>query len=90
MAGDSTLLAATAKMFGETNLTYADIEKPKQEATDDEAALAKKAEEYRAERKTVQQRVQWTLTLLPAVLFAAFGIVRWRRRESARENITLD
>ncbi|WP_437908928.1 GldG family protein [Sorangium sp. So ce327] len=90
MAGDSTLLAATAKMFGETNLTYAGIEKPKQEATDDEATLAKKAEEYRAERKTVQQRVQWTLTLLPAALFAVFGLIRWRRRESARENITLD
>lgn len=90
MAGDSTLLAATAKMFSETNLTYADIERPKQEAMDDEATLAKKAEEYRSERKNVQQRVQWTLTILPAALFAAFGLVRWRRRESARENIKLD
>ncbi|AUX21764.1 hypothetical protein SOCEGT47_022510 [Sorangium cellulosum] len=90
MAGDSTLLAASAKLLGETNLTYSDIEKPKQEATDDEATLARKADEYRAERKRVQQRVQWTLTFLPAALFAAFGLVRWRRRESARENISLD
>ncbi|WP_437680571.1 GldG family protein [Sorangium sp. So ce131] len=90
MAGDSTLLAASAKLLGETNLTYSDIEKPKQEAEDDEASLARKAEEYRAQRKSVQTRVQWTLTLLPAALFAAFGLVRWRRRESARENIKLD
>ncbi|AUX41453.1 hypothetical protein SOCE26_028650 [Sorangium cellulosum] len=90
MAGDSTLLAASAKLLGETNLTYSDIEKPKQEAEDDEASLTRKAEEYRAQRKSVQTRVQWTLTLLPAALFAVFGLVRWRRRESARENIKLD
>ena len=41
-------------------------------------------------RSRVQQRVQWTLTFLPAALFAAFGLIRWRRRESARENIKLD
>jgi hypothetical protein len=90
MSGDSDLIAASAKLLGESNLTYSDVEKPKQEPEDDEAAVTKKAEEYRAERKKVQQRVQWTLTLLPAALFAAFGILRWRRRESARENISLD
>jgi hypothetical protein len=90
MAGDSTLLAASAKLLGDTNLTYSDIEKPKQDASDDEATLVKKAEEYRAERKKVQTRVQWTLTFLPAVLFAAFGLFRWQRRESARAAISLD
>jgi ABC-type uncharacterized transport system involved in gliding motility auxiliary subunit len=90
MAGDSTLLAASAKLLSDTNLTYSDIEKPKQDATDDEATLAKKADEYRAERKKVQTRVQWTLTLVPAALFAAFGLFRWRRRESARAAISLD
>lgn len=90
MAGDSTLLAASAKLLSDTNLTYSDLEKPKQDAEDDEATLTKKAEEYRAERKKVQQRVQWTLTLLPAALFAAFGLFRWRRRESARASISLD
>jgi hypothetical protein len=90
MAGDSTLLAASAKLLGETNLTYSDIEKPKQEAEDDEASMAKKAEDYRAEREKVQTRVKWTLTFLPAALFAAFGLLRWQRREGNREKITLD
>jgi gliding motility-associatede transport system auxiliary component len=34
--------------------------------------------------------VQWTLILLPAALVAAFGLARWRMRESARANIRLD
>jgi len=90
MAGDSTLLAASAKLLSDPNLTYSDLEAPKQDATEDEAAFAKKAEEYRGERKKVQTRVQWTLTLVPAALFAAFGVFRWRRRESARAAISLD
>ncbi len=90
MAGDSTLLAASAKLLGDTNLTYADIEKPKQEITDDEATATRKMEEYREQRKKVQQRVQWALTLLPALLFAGFGLFRWRRREAARDQISLD
>jgi hypothetical protein len=90
MGGDSDLIAASAKLLGETNLTYSDISKPKQEATDDEASLAKKAEDYKAERKKVQERVQWSLTFFGPALFAAFGFLRWRRRESARDNISLD
>jgi hypothetical protein len=89
MAGDSTLLAASAKLLSEPNLTYSDIEKPKVVAEDDEASLAKKFEEFREERKKVQQRVQWTMVLLPALLFAGFGLFRWRRRESARDQISL-
>src|SRR5262249_1396424 len=90
MGGDSDLIAASAKLLGETNLTYSDIEKPKQDANDDDDSLKRKADDYRNERNAVQQRVQWTLTCLPALLFAAFGIARWRMRESARETITLD
>lgn len=90
MGGDTDLMAASAKLLGETNLTYSDITKPKQDPTDDEATLVKKAEEYKTERKRVQRNVQWTLTLFPPFLFAAFGLIRWRRRESARENISLD
>lgn len=90
MGGDSDLIAASAKLLGETNLTYADIEKPKQTAEDTEESIVKKLEDFRGERSRVQQRVQWTLTLLGPALFAIFGVVRWRRRESARENIKLD
>ena len=90
MGGDSDLIAASAKLLGETNLTYLDIEKPKEEATDDDATTAKKMDDYKNERKRVQSSVQWTLTFIPALLFAAFGVIRWRRREGARENISLD
>jgi ABC-type uncharacterized transport system involved in gliding motility auxiliary subunit len=89
MAGDSDLIAASAKLIGEPNLTYLDIQKPKEAATDPEVAK-KQAEEYDAEINKVQQRVQWTMILLPALLFAAFGVVRWRLRESARGAISLD
>lgn len=89
MGGDSDLIAASAKLLGEPNLTYSDIEKPKAGEADDEAAMAKKMEDYKQERARVQQRVQWSLTFLPAALFVAIGLVRWRLRESARSKITL-
>ena len=89
MAGDSDLIAASAKLIGEPNLTYADIEKPQVSAEDSEEELAKKTEEYRLQRQSVQNRVQWTLTLLPPLAFAAFGVGRWRRRESNRDRIKI-
>ena len=90
MSGDSTLLAASAKLIGDPNLTYLDIEKPKQAATSDADSAKKQAEEYDAEITKVQQRVQWTMTILPAAIFALIGILRWRLRESRRAAITLD
>jgi ABC-type uncharacterized transport system involved in gliding motility auxiliary subunit len=90
MGGDSDLIAASAKLLQEPNLTYSDIRKPKQEATDDEASMAKKNEESRLERERVQTRVKWTLTLFAPLLFAAFGLIRWRLRENAREAIRLN
>lgn len=89
MGGDSDLIAASAKLIGEPNLTYLDIQKPKEPAADAESAK-RQEEETAAEINKVQQRVQWTMILFPASLFALFGIVRWRRREAARGAITLD
>jgi ABC-type uncharacterized transport system involved in gliding motility auxiliary subunit len=89
MSGDSDLIAVSAKLLGETSLTYSDISKPSVSAANPEDAK-KQAEEADAEQSKVQQQVQWTLTLLPALLFALFGILRWRWRESARQNLTLD
>lgn len=89
MAGDSDLIAASAKLIGEPNLTYADIEKPKVDPEDSEEEMARKAEEYRLQRQSVQNRVQWTLTLLPPLAFAAFGVFRWRRREANRDRIKI-
>ncbi|MBI4700478.1 MAG: GldG family protein [Deltaproteobacteria bacterium] len=90
MAGDADLIGVSAKLLGDPNLTYSDIAKPKEEPTDDEQVRAKNAESYRLERQNVQRKVQWTVTLFPPLLFAVFGLVRWRRRESRRGAVRLD
>jgi len=90
MSNDTDLIAASAKLMGEPNLTYADITKPKIDMSkDDEKAVAAKFEEYKNQRKSVQQKVQWSLTLLPSLFFMLFGILRWRRREATRDDIKL-
>jgi hypothetical protein len=90
MSGDSDLIAASAKILGEANLTYEGITRPTIDASDDENSIKKKDEEYRDARKNVQTNVQRVLILLCPMLFAAFGIIRWRLREGNRANITLD
>jgi hypothetical protein len=90
MGGDSDLIAASAKLIGDPNLTYLDIEKPKVAASTDPDVAKKQAEEYEAELTKVQRNVQWTMTIFPALLFALLGIARWRMRESQRASITLD
>jgi hypothetical protein len=89
MGGDPDLIAVSAKLLRESNLTYSDVSKPKEAATDQETAK-RQADEYEAAIGKVQQSVQWTLTLFPAALFALYGIFRWRMRENARANITID
>ncbi len=90
MSGDSDLIAASAKILGEANLTYGDISRPKLDANDDENSIKKKDEEYRDARKNTQRNVQLVLTLLCPLLFAGFGIFRWRQREGGRAKLSLD
>jgi hypothetical protein len=91
MGGDSDLIAASAKLLGETNLAYSDVNKSKSDdASDDPADMERKAKDFKLEREHVQQRVQWTLILFAPALFAAFGVLRWKLRESARSTISLD
>lgn len=80
MSGDADLLAASAKILQDANLTYSSVAKPKVSAQDDDAAIKKKDEEYREARKQVQRQVQWSLTLGVPLIFAAFGLLRWRGR----------
>jgi ABC-type uncharacterized transport system involved in gliding motility auxiliary subunit len=89
MAGDSDLVAASAKLIGDPNLTYSNISKPKFKAGDDEAEAKRKDEEYRTARKSMQTNVQWTLTFGVPVLFAAFGLLRWRQRQAQRDLLKL-
>jgi ABC-type uncharacterized transport system involved in gliding motility auxiliary subunit len=85
MAGDADLVAASAKLIGDPNLTYSNVSKPKFKEGDDEAEAKRKDEEYRTQRKGVQNNVQWFLTFGMPVLFAAFGLLRWRQRQSQRD-----
>jgi hypothetical protein len=90
MSGDADLIAASAKILGEANLTYDSITRPKLDANDDDNSIKKKDEEFRDARKNTQRNVQLVLTLLCPLIFAAFGIIRWRQREGGRAAITLD
>jgi hypothetical protein len=90
MSGDSDLIAASAKLLGEANLTYSDVSRPKLDASDDENSLKKKDEEFRDARKNTQNNVQRILILALPILFAGFGVLRWRMRESGKLSISLD
>jgi hypothetical protein len=87
MSGDTDLIAASAKLIGDPNLTYASVDKPKFKAEDDDAEIKRKDEEYKKSRQVLQRNVQWTLTLGMPLLFGAFGIFRWRRREAQRKDL---
>jgi ABC-type uncharacterized transport system involved in gliding motility auxiliary subunit len=89
MAGDSDLVAASAKLIGDPNLTYSTISKPKFKEGDSEAEAKRKDEEYRSARKSVQTNVQWTLAFGMPVLFAAFGLLRWRQRQAQRDQLKI-
>jgi ABC-type uncharacterized transport system involved in gliding motility auxiliary subunit len=87
MSGDSDLIAASAKLIGDANLTYSSVSKPKFKAEDDENEIKKKDEEYRAARKNLQSSVQWWLILGMPVAFGAFGVLRWRGRQARRDQM---
>jgi ABC-type uncharacterized transport system involved in gliding motility auxiliary subunit len=89
ITGDQDLLAISSKIIGEPNLRYA---KPKPEeipvdATEDQ--LRKIEQEYKLSRKSLQQRIEWVLTLAIPLLFAAFGVFRWRSRLARRSELKL-
>jgi hypothetical protein len=84
LSGDADLLAVSAKLIRDANLTYRDVKKPDISAEDDEDAIRRKDEEYRMARKKLQKNVQWTLTLGMPLFFAFFGFFRWRGRQSRK------
>jgi ABC-type uncharacterized transport system involved in gliding motility auxiliary subunit len=89
ISGDTDLLAASAKIIGFSNLTYADIDPPKIEPGEGEEEIRKREEDYRQQRKGLQARVQWFLTLGLPLAVAGFGVLRWRRRQSLRDQYKL-
>ena len=84
MSGDVDLIAASAKILGEPNLTYSSVKKPEFKVQDSDEEIRKKDEEYRQARKNLQKNVQWTLTLGLPIVFAALGLLRWRSRSIRR------
>jgi ABC-type uncharacterized transport system involved in gliding motility auxiliary subunit len=85
MSGDTDLIAASAKILGEANLTYSSVKKPEFKVNDSEDEIRKKDEDYRTARKDLQKKVQWTLTLGVPAAFGLVGLLRWRRREAGRD-----
>lgn len=88
VTGDVDLLAASAKILQEPSLAYGDVSKPNFEELSDEEAK-KQDDKMRVERKRIQHLVEGTLILGVPALFAALGILLWRRRIAARENLQL-
>jgi len=86
MSGDQDLIAVSAKLLGDPNLTFANLKPPKVTAEDDEESLRKKDEEYRKARERIQTSIQWTLTLGLPLLFVLIGLGRWQWRQS-RKNL---
>ncbi len=89
MTGDQDLLAISAKIIGEPNLKYSSIKPPEIPVDATEEDLKRIEEEYKQARKTLQQRVEWTLTLVVPLLFAGFGVFRWRNRQNKRSELKL-
>jgi ABC-type uncharacterized transport system involved in gliding motility auxiliary subunit len=89
MSGDADLLAVSAKIIGDANLNYSSIKPPAFSAEDDEAAIQKKDEEYRAARKNLQGTIKWMLTLGLPLAFAAFGFLRWRGRLAKKHQYSI-
>jgi len=87
MSGDADLVATSAKLLTEPNLTYSSVSKPKFKVEDSDAELKKKDEEYRAARKNLQTKIQWSLILGMPALFGAFGVLRWQNRQSRRDKV---
>jgi hypothetical protein len=89
MAGDSDLIAASAKLMSAPSLSYASVARPKFKAEDDENEIKKKDEEYKKARKNLQNKVQFSLLLGMPLLFGAIGIFRWRRRDAQRSSFKI-
>ena len=88
MSGDTDLLAVSAKILSEPGLVYGDVSKP-QFGDDSDEALKKRDEEMRAAKKVQQHWVEASLILILPLLFALYGVLRWRLRLSARANVSL-
>ncbi len=89
LTGDTDLLAVSAKILSEPGLVYGDVSKPKFDTDESEETLRKRDEDMKQARKLQQREVETVLILGVPILFALYGVARWRMRVSARENVSL-
>jgi len=65
------------------------VSKPKFDSDESDETLKKRDDDMKAARKIQQRWVEWILILGVPILFALYGVLRWRMRITARENISL-
>jgi hypothetical protein len=88
LSGDTDLLAVSAKILSEPGLVYGDVSKPTF-SEESEEQLKKRDDDMKAAKKHQQLWVELILILGIPLLVALGGVVRWRVRINARENISL-
>lgn len=89
MSGDADLLAASAKLMGDPNVSYKDANIQKVKPTDDESTQKSKAEANKQARAKLQGNVQYTLIFGMPFFFMAFGFIRWQLRNSKRAQMRI-
>jgi ABC-type uncharacterized transport system involved in gliding motility auxiliary subunit len=89
LSGDLDLLAVSAKILSDPNLVYGDLPKLKVTADQSDDEVRKAEEELKAARKDQQRNIDLFLILGIPALFAAYGLLRWRRRLATRANVSL-
>jgi hypothetical protein len=87
LTGDTDLLAVSAKILSDPNLVYG--QRPKLTSDMSEEQLRKQEDEMKEGRKAQQHNVEFLLILGVPILFAAYGLLRWRMRLAARTNVSL-
>jgi hypothetical protein len=88
ITGDTDLLAVSAKLTSEPNLTYGGS-RAKISLDQSEEQIRKQEEELKESRKTQQHNVELLLILGLPLLFAGYGLLRWRMRLAARATVSL-
>ena len=89
LTGDTDLLAVSAKILSDPNLVYGDKSKVKITPDESEEQIRKQEEAIKEGRKDQQHNVEFVLILGIPILFAAYGLLRWRMRLNARSNVSL-
>jgi ABC-type uncharacterized transport system involved in gliding motility auxiliary subunit len=88
LSGDTDLLAASAKLTAEPNLNFGDMSiKITADETDDQ--IRKQEEDIKEARKGVQRNIEIFLIAGIPLLFAVYGLLRWRMRMNSRANVSL-